>query len=69
MSTNTDLLPLALLAMEWGETPEALIADLSPGAIHTDLGIRYIARDTAVELLGRRNRAAQAQAQADAAAK
>jgi len=60
-------IPLALLAMEWGETPEALAADLNPGAIHTDLGIRYITRHTAQELLERRNRAAQARAQAEAA--
>jgi hypothetical protein len=44
-----------------------LAADLNPGAIHTDLGIRYITRHTAQELLERRNRAAQARAQADAA--
>jgi hypothetical protein len=64
---HTDLLPLALLATEWGETPEALAADLNPSAIHTDLGIRYITRHTARELLERRNRAAQARAQAQAA--
>jgi hypothetical protein len=61
------LIPLQLLASEWNTTVEELIADLSPDQITVDVGVRYIARTTAVELLGRRNRAAQAQAQADAA--
>jgi hypothetical protein len=60
------VIALRLLAEEWGEPIEALIADLSPGQVLVDAGVRYVARSTAIELLARRNEAAAARAEADA---
>jgi hypothetical protein len=62
-----DVIPLALLAIEWETSAEALIADLSPDRVLVDVGVRYVRRSDALELLERRNAAAQAAAEAQAA--
>jgi hypothetical protein len=62
-----DTIPLALLAIEWETSAEALIADLSPDRVLVDVGVRYVRRSDALELLERRNAEVRVRAGAEAA--